>query len=248
MKRPHTQQVTLDRALSAAQSALGSQEDVARLRTRLAAAVSAELPSPGMTPQHKPSPLSAARIWLVSGAALIATATWLGARTPTTDPRPQPPSAAAEPTPAPPPAAELAPVPVPVPVPAPPNPKAAETKPAPRRTAKPTRTPAPQATPPITSEVQLISQAQATLERDPRAALGFLSQHEQQYQQGMLREERDILRFDAERALHMTERARAHALAFIRAYPSSPHRRRVEQWLSETSSQEPASATTHPVQ
>jgi hypothetical protein len=237
MKQPLT---ALEQALSAAQRATGSREDVAQLRSRLEAALAAELPPSGPAPANKTSPLSAARIWLVSGALLIAVGGWLGSRGPThvhkahsisiearlpaAEPVPQIVEPTAPEQVQPPTAAEIRVTPAATPRREPKRPKAA--------------------TLPAISEVQLISQAQAALERDPRASLGWLSQHEQLYSRGLLSEERDILRFDAERTLGLEQRASAHAAAFMSAYPSSPHRRRVEQWLIEQSQQR-GSAATH---
>lgn len=234
------QQTALERAVSAAQRATGSREDVAQLRSRLEVALTSELPPFGPVAAGK-----AARLWLVSGAVLIAVGGWLGSRGPTHvhdahATSQAPPLSAAAPAPV-----ELEPAPEMVE-----PPTAAEVRatpaPAPRRAPKPAKKEAPVPAPAAASEVELISQAQAALERDPHAALGWLSQHEQLYSRGLLSEERDILRFDAERALGLKQPASAHARAFVSAYPSSPHRRRVEQWLVEQS-QERGSAATHPL-
>jgi hypothetical protein len=83
------------------------------------------------------------------------------------------------------------------------------------------------------SEVELISRAQALLDSQPSAALAALREHEVAYPTGMLREEREVLRIDAEWALGRRVAALAHARAFLLSYPRSTQARRFERLLSD---------------
>jgi hypothetical protein len=82
------------------------------------------------------------------------------------------------------------------------------------------------------SEVALITQAQALLDQHPEAALAVLLEHARHFPRGLLAEERDVLRFDAERALGHTAQAIADAQAFCAQHPASPQVRRLERWLA----------------
>lgn len=83
------------------------------------------------------------------------------------------------------------------------------------------------------SEVELISRAQALLDSHPLAALEALHEHEATYASGMLREERDVLRIDAEWALGRHDAALTHARIFLQRYPRSTQARRIETLLRE---------------
>jgi hypothetical protein len=88
-------------------------------------------------------------------------------------------------------------------------------------------------TTPTPSEVALISRAQRLLDSQPSAALAALREHELAYPSGMLREEREVLRIDAEWALGLRSTALAHARAFLQRYPRSTQARRLEILLSD---------------
>jgi hypothetical protein len=82
------------------------------------------------------------------------------------------------------------------------------------------------------AEIALIERAQGLLDRQPTAALTALLEHERQFPRGILAEERDALRVEAERALGRTSQAIAHARAFCAQYPNSPQTRTLERWLA----------------
>lgn len=83
------------------------------------------------------------------------------------------------------------------------------------------------------SEVELITRAQTLLDSQPTAALTALGEHERLYPSGMLREERETLRIDAEWALDRRSAALSHARAFVQRYPHSTQTRRFDQLLSD---------------
>jgi hypothetical protein len=97
--------------------------------------------------------------------------------------------------------------------------------PSARTTAKPAA--------PDDSEVQLITRAQALLDSQPAAALAALLAHERLYPRGILAEERDVLRIDAEWGLGQRAAALSHARAFIRQFPRSAQTRRIDRLLSD---------------
>jgi hypothetical protein len=82
------------------------------------------------------------------------------------------------------------------------------------------------------TEIALITRAQGLLDLQPSAALTVLREHERQFPSGILAEERDVLRVEAERALGRTPQAIAHAKAFCAQYPNSPQTRTLEHWLA----------------
>jgi hypothetical protein len=82
------------------------------------------------------------------------------------------------------------------------------------------------------TEIALITRAQSLLDLQPSAALTVLLEHEREFPRGILAEERDVLRVEAERALGRTPQAIAHAKAFCAQYPNSPQTRTLEHWLA----------------
>ena len=82
------------------------------------------------------------------------------------------------------------------------------------------------------AEVALVSRAQQLIVSQPSAALARLAEHQIRFPHGVLAQERDTLRIDAERALGQSARAREHARAFIATYPDSPQARGLERWLA----------------
>jgi hypothetical protein len=83
------------------------------------------------------------------------------------------------------------------------------------------------------SEVELLTRAQVLVDSQPSAALDVLHEHERVYPAGLLREERDVLRIDAEWALGRRETALVHARSFVQRYPRSTQARRFETLLSD---------------
>jgi len=81
------------------------------------------------------------------------------------------------------------------------------------------------------SELTLLSRAQGLLARDPQGALAVIEQHALAYPQGRFSEEREALAIDALHRLERNRALQARARAFLRRYPDSPHRERVEAWL-----------------
>jgi len=82
-------------------------------------------------------------------------------------------------------------------------------------------------------ELSLISRAQKELRTRPAQALALLSEHAARYPSGLLAQERDALRIDAERALGHVPEAREHARRFIADYPRSPQARALSRWLAQ---------------
>jgi hypothetical protein len=97
--------------------------------------------------------------------------------------------------------------------------------------AAPAAAPAP---PNAREESQLISSARTALRGgDAAGALQLLDRVERRYPRGVLVQEREALRVEALAALGRTAEARAHADAFVRAYPKSPHLARVKSCTAE---------------
>jgi len=84
-------------------------------------------------------------------------------------------------------------------------------------------------------ELALLTRAQEKLEVAPAAALALLVEHEQRYASGVLVQEREVMRIDAERALGRSESAAARARAFLARFPRSPQHTRLQTWLSTRS-------------
>ena len=82
------------------------------------------------------------------------------------------------------------------------------------------------------AEIALVSRAQNVLTQRPLEALAVLTEHEQLFPHGVLAQERDTLRIDAERALGQNARAREHARMFVTQFPQSPQARALKQWLA----------------
>ncbi|HKU42091.1 MAG TPA: hypothetical protein VJR89_28225 [Polyangiales bacterium] len=227
----------LERALAAARGALGSPEQVARLRERVALglATGASGVVLSRTLRAKLSGFTVAGVLAVGSGWL-----WLQAAG-------APPSQAG--------AAQaivhsaapqvLQPETLPVQSTAPQAPEAKAPAPAARARTSSSRhvvSSPPQAAVPV-SEVELISRAEALVDRSPAAALELLGTHERLYPQGMLGEERDVLRVDAEWALGQRARALGHARAFLQRYPSSAQTRRLSRLLADHNSSASATPT-----
>lgn len=81
------------------------------------------------------------------------------------------------------------------------------------------------------AELALLTRAQHALDKRPDAALAVLQEHAARFPDGVLAQEREILRIDAELALGRTVQATTRARAFLTLFPGSPHRHRFESLL-----------------
>jgi hypothetical protein len=93
------------------------------------------------------------------------------------------------------------------------------------------------------AEIALVTGAQSLLARQPNEALALLTEHERRFPHGLLAQERDTLRIDAERALGRHAQALGHARAFVAQFPDSPQARGIQRWLA---AQENAAADHNP--
>jgi hypothetical protein len=107
-------------------------------------------------------------------------------------------------------------------------------KPAPART-KQAVPPAPTA-PHAEAELALLQRSQAALDHAPAEALALAEQHAQAYPRGLFAQEREILALEALLKLKQKSAAIARAERFMRAYPVSPHARRVRALLERSHS------------
>jgi hypothetical protein len=73
------------------------------------------------------------------------------------------------------------------------------------------------------SETSLIAGARSSLDAAPSTALGLLSKHAQIYPQGVLSEEREVLRIRALKNLGREKDARVEEEKFHKAHPESVH-------------------------
>jgi hypothetical protein len=97
------------------------------------------------------------------------------------------------------------------------EPSAPSSAPPPRKT--------PEAAP---SESALLGQAQATLSRNAALALSLCEQHRAWYPRGMLVQEREVIAIEALKRLGRQPEASARATRFLKAFPSSAHRSKIE--------------------
>jgi hypothetical protein len=82
------------------------------------------------------------------------------------------------------------------------------------------------------AEIALVTGAHGLLVRRPNEALTLLTEHERRFPHGLLAQERDTLRIDAERALGRRAQALEHARAFVAQFPDSPQARAIKRWLA----------------
>jgi hypothetical protein len=223
----------LDQALDEARRALGSEQDVQRLRAKLG-----EL-TPTAAPAAAPAKTTALASKVVIGTTvavlMLAAAIVLMTRAPSTPPSAITPHA-------------VQPLPVPVPeaaAPAPPpvvQPRvevAPEPKPAaPRRKAiAPAAAPPPTAAPapPAPKELELLTAAQDAIDRAPQRALGLLEEHARFYPNGSFAQERESLAIDALRKLGRTSAAQERARAFVVRFPKASSTKHLQTWLDDSS-------------
>jgi hypothetical protein len=83
-------------------------------------------------------------------------------------------------------------------------------------------------------EDELLLEARAVAERDPRRAARLLEQHARLYPRGALTQEREALRVDVLLASGQLEPARAALDRFEREYPGSPHAARLRRRVASS--------------
>lgn len=83
---------------------------------------------------------------------------------------------------------------------------------------------------PVTSasEADLLGSAQVALGQDPSRALSLTEQHRAAFPAGALSQEREVIAIEALERLGRTADARARAERFLKAYPESAHRSKIE--------------------
>jgi hypothetical protein len=107
------------------------------------------------------------------------------------------------------------------------DPEANEAVPAPsrERSGGSKSTPAPSPAPTLEAELALLEVARNA---EPGAALAALERHRNEFEHGMLADEREVLRVETLCALGRASQAEAVAASFLAAHPSSPLRSRIE--------------------
>lgn len=78
------------------------------------------------------------------------------------------------------------------------------------------------------SEADLLGTAQAALAGDPGKALNLSEQHARTFPRGVLVQEREVIAIEALTRLGRSADALARAERFLKAYPSSAHRSKIE--------------------
>lgn len=78
------------------------------------------------------------------------------------------------------------------------------------------------------SESALLGQAQAALSRNASLALSLSEQHRAWYPRGVLVQEREVIAMEALKRLGRQGEASARAARFLKAFPTSAHRSKVE--------------------
>ncbi|HMA95143.1 MAG TPA: hypothetical protein VKP30_20775 [Polyangiaceae bacterium] len=77
-------------------------------------------------------------------------------------------------------------------------------------------------------EYRLLRAARDAVERDPARALSLVAQHARSFPKGMLGQEREAIAINALIRLGRMTEARERGSRFVRAYPGSPHAKRIE--------------------
>jgi hypothetical protein len=201
---------------------LPTAADLARLQAKLGPVLDAPPaapPAPGMSTFGKVG------LGLLGGGVLMA-GVWLAARRDTPPPFPsaKPPATVAAPT--------TPSVPAPAVAPAAP----AETTGAAEPSAPPVAAASPRAEAPsapakrspAVSEDQLLEQARGALRGNPERALSLARQHQLDFPNGVLSQEREVIAIEALRRLGRTEEAARRTERFERLYPQSAHQRKLD--------------------
>jgi hypothetical protein len=214
-------------AIEEAQAALGSPEDVARLRAKLGTLPAAVSTAPRARSSH-------VAVKIIGMGVLVGVGLMLALPRPAQAPKVQP-VVNVQAVPVAPRAspavvvleahAVIPPTSVPAPV-VPRKRSASHIEPAP---LAPVSAP----TGNTNDELKLLMSAQDAVEASPRRALALLEQHAQQFPNGNFVQERESLAIDALRKLSLVSQARVRAQAFLAKFPTSPHARRIELWLKE---------------
>jgi len=245
----------LQRALRDAQNAVGDAQRVQALRARLGS-----LPSPSAPPTVGVS-FSIGR-WLVAGGLVVGGALgWRAVSQVAEAPPLVAPQVVMEPV-------AVAPIAVSPPdkakslavVEVPATPVEVSNKPpasrrrkqvAPLDVSNVAQTPASKVQEPTTqdpkSELLLLQQAIRSLAQNPRGTMALLDEHLQRFQNGVFAQERESLRVDALRALGRIGDARAQAKGFLKAFPQSPQRLRLQRSLAESSMADHKSTPLRPL-
>jgi len=115
------------------------------------------------------------------------------------------------------------------------EPKLEATRRKPQVAALAVEEPAPANDAPTTpKELQLLMSAQDALEASPQRALGLLDEHLRFYPNGNFALERESLAIDALRKLGRVSTAQARARAFIARFPQASNTKHLQRWLDES--------------
>lgn len=96
------------------------------------------------------------------------------------------------------------------------------------------------------SEIELLDAAHGALAAHPARALTYLERHATLYPRGLFAEEREALAIEALIRAGRAERAASRRARFDAAYPSSPHRARLDELRSSTGSTGSTESTPAP--
>lgn len=211
----------LRRLFGHAERDLPTTAELARLEAKLGPLLDAPAAAPA--PSSAASPLAKIGLAVVGGGALV-TGLWLALRSP--EPPPEAPKPAetplVTPTPAPPPPSVHEPAPSVAP---------AET-PAPAPAASPSEKaqpdPGPVKRPSSIPEDQLLERARSALRSSPERALSLTRQHQLEFPNGALSQEREVIAIEALRRLGRTDEAARRTERFERLYPQSVHQRKLD--------------------
>jgi hypothetical protein len=81
-------------------------------------------------------------------------------------------------------------------------------------------------------ELELLARARRVLPSQPERSLALAEEHASAYPRGAFAEEREVLAIEAFDQLGRRGQAALRVRAFLRNYPASPHRARLEAWLA----------------
>lgn len=225
-------------AIEEARAALGSAQDVERLRAKLG-----ELPASASGSSQQPAAPKLASAATKVALGTVATLLLIGGTFVLLQRASSKPAIVApRPTPAPievPVAAAPAPAPVVAPVPIEAvEPKRAQTKlTTPRRKLAATAAPQPQPeAAPVTApkELELLTEAQDAIDAAPQRALSLLEDHARFYPSGNFALERESLAIEALRKLGRISAAQERARSFIARFPNASNAKHLQRWLDES--------------
>lgn len=87
---------------------------------------------------------------------------------------------------------------------------------------------------PTESEISILQAAQTALHDDPAAALALADKHARRFATGTLAQEREVIAIEALVALARRDEANERGARFVRDFPRSAHRLRIESLLRGT--------------